>query len=507
MKYILAIDQGTTSCRAILVDTAGNIVGIKQKEIKQHYPKPGRVEHDAEEIWNTQKYVIEELQTKSNIQASDIAAIGITNQRETTVIWDRKTGIPIYPAIVWQDRRTSKYCKHLKEAGHENLVHEKTGLLLDPYFSATKIHWMLENISGAKEKALAGELAFGTIDSWLLWNLTRGKVHATDVTNASRTLLYNIHENCWDEELLALFSIPKALLPEVKRSSEIYAVTATSLFSQPIPIGGVAGDQQAALFGQSCTKPGMCKVTYGTGCFILMHTGKKPIISKQKLLTTIACQTSAEIEYALEGSVFIGGAVVQWLRDALGIIKSASEVEKLALNVPDSQGVYFVPAFTGLGAPYWDPFVRGAILGMTRGTNAAHIARAALDGIVYQVTDVIDAMLENAHISLESIRVDGGAIENSLLMQMQSNLLQQEITCPKWKEITALGAAFLAGLSTGFWKNTEEIEAIWKKEKSYLPKITKQQAEEYQGKWSLAVKCASLFENPMIEEMEGLRNE
>lgn len=502
MKFILSVDQGTTSCRAVLVDVEGNIVAMAQEEILQFYPTPGWVEHDAEEIWNTLKHVIADVQTKAGVRAHDIVAMGITNQRETTVIWDRQSGEPIHPAIVWQDRRTAKFCKKMKDAGHEDLVHKKTGLLLDPYFSATKIHWILDNVPGAREKAEKGELAFGTIDSWLLWNFTGGKVHTTDVTNASRTLLYNIHENKWDDELLSLFSIPESLLPEVKRSSEKFGETSKEIFSIPIPICGIAGDQQAALFGQACTQEGMCKVTYGTGCFILIHTGTKPIISEQRLLTTVACQVDDETEYVLEGGVFIGGAVVQWLRDALGIISSPHEVEELASSVPDSQGVYFVPAFTGLGAPHWDPFVRGAIVGMTRGTGAAHIARAALDGIVYQVTDVIEAMLKDSKMELKAIRVDGGAIENNLLMQMQTNLLQTQLVRPKWKEITALGAAFLAGIEIGFWKDKEEVAKLWKEEKTFNPEISKDQAVEYQGKWKLAVKCATLFENTRNEAMK-----
>ncbi|MBS0615557.1 MAG: glycerol kinase GlpK [Verrucomicrobia bacterium] len=487
MKYILALDQGTTSSRSVLISHDGQITDSAQKEFRQIFPQPGWVEHDANEIWSTQLATLQELLAKTK----EIHAIGITNQRETTIVWDKKTGQPICNAIVWQDRRTTDLCKELKS--FEPLFKQKTGLLLDPYFSGTKLHWILQQVPGAKERAKKGELAFGTVDTWLVWNLTKGAHHITDVTNASRTLLFNIHTLKWDEELLKILDIPAAILPQVKSSSEIYGTA--SILPGNIPISGIAGDQQAALFGQACLKPGMVKTTYGTGCFLLMNTGDKPVLSKNNLLTTIAYQIGPTLHYALEGSVFIAGAVVQWLRDSLGIIKASSDIEKLARSVQDNGGVYFVPAFTGLGAPHWDPYARGAILGLTRGVSSAHLARAALEGIAFQVCDVIKCMEDDAGVPTAEMRVDGGAVRDNLLMQIQADLLQVPVIRPKTTELTALGAGFLAGLATGFWKDMSEITKYWQEDERFLPQMLPENAKRKKGKWKQALKCAQLWES------------
>ncbi len=468
-QFILALDQGTTSSRAIIFDRQGTVVALAQKEFKQYYPKPGWVEHDPEEIWRTQYEVAREAIQKAGLTAQQIAAIGITNQRETTVVWDKSTGKPIFNAIVWQDRRTSAYCDQLKKEGHGPTIQEKTGLVIDAYFSGTKIRWILDQVEGARKLANEGKLAFGTIDSWLIWNLTKGASHVTDVTNASRTLLYNIRKLQWDEELSALLEVPSTILPQVKSSSELYAHTAEGLFDAKIPIAGIAGDQQAALFGQMCTQPGMIKNTYGTGSFVVLNTGDTPITSKNNLLSTIAWQVNGKTQYALEGSIFIAGAIVQWLRDGLGIIKSSAEVEKLALSVEDNGGVYVVPALTGLGAPHWDQYARGVIIGITRGTTAGHIARAAVESIAYQALDVLRAMQAEAGITFKELRVDGGASANDMLMQFQSDLLHIPVVRPKIMETTALGAAYLAGLAVGYWESVEELESQWAMEKTFSP--------------------------------------
>jgi len=489
-KYILAFDQGTTSSRAMVFDNSGTIVSIAQKEFTQIFPSPGWVEHDPNEIWSTQLGVAAEAVSRASLSSKDIAAIGITNQRETTVVWENETGKPVYNAIVWQDRRTADFCDNLKKQNLETKIREKTGLVIDAYFSATKINWILKNIEGARQKAEAGKLAFGTIDSWLIWNLTKGAVHATDITNASRTLLFNINTQDWDEELLKIFEIPKSMLPEVKQSSEIFGSTSEALFSTEIPIGGVAGDQQSALFGQMCTSPGMVKNTYGTGCFMLMNIGDRPIISKNNLLTTIAWKVNGEIQYALEGSIFIAGAVVQWLRDGLGIIRTSAEVEVLATSIKNNDGVYFVPAFTGLGAPYWNQHARGLIVGMTRGTKSAHIARAALESIAYQTMEVLKAMEADSGIHIKELRVDGGATANDLLMQFQADVLNTKVIRPKITETTAMGAAYLAGLAVGFWNDMKEINDQWKMERCFEPnQIGKSMDENIKG-WKRAVKAA-----------------
>lgn len=486
-KFILAVDQGTTSSRAIIFDKKGSIKSVAQKEFTQFYPQPGWVEHDANEIWSSQAGVIIEAITKAGLHAESIAAVGITNQRETTVIWDKSTGEPINKAIVWQDRRTSEFCSDLKTKGFEGMIKEKTGLLLDAYFSGTKIKWILDNVDGAREKAEKGELAFGTIDSWLIWKLTGGKRHVTDVTNASRTLLFNIHKKEWDDEILELLDIPKSLLPEVRSSSEVYGEISPSLFNVSIPIAGIAGDQQAALFGQMCINPGMLKNTYGTGGFLVFNTGDKPIASKNNLLTTIAWEVDGKVTYALEGSIFIAGAVVQWLRDGLGIIKSSEEVEELAKSVKDNGGVYLVPAFAGLGAPYWDQFARGSISGLTRGTTAGHIARAALEAIAFQTADVLKAMESDSGLKVTELRVDGGATANNLLMQFQSDLLGIPIIRPKISETTALGVAYLAGLAIGYWDGHEDIADQWEIDKKFEPKMSSEQTEELLNNWNKAV--------------------
>jgi glycerol kinase len=467
VKYILALDQGTTSSRAIVFDHAGSIVAVAQKEFEQIFPKPGWVEHNARDIWSTQAGVAAEALTKANVRAAEIAAIGITNQRETTVVWDRATGEPICNAIVWQDRRTAGICDRLRARKLDRVIRRKTGLVIDAYFSATKVQWILENVKGARAKAKAGQLAFGTVDSWLVWNLTGGKVHVTDASNASRTMLYDISKGNWDDELLKLFGVPRSMLPEVRSSSEVYGVT--NLLGTPIPIAGIAGDQQAALFGQACTKPGMAKNTYGTGCFMLMNTGTKRIASKNNLLTTVAWRIGDRTDYALEGSIFIAGAVVQWLRDGLEFFRSAAEIEALAAGVSDTGGVYLVPAFAGLGAPHWDQYARGTIVGLTRGSTKAHIARAALEGIVLQVMDVLKAMEADSGIKLKELRVDGGASANDLLMQLQADLLNVPVVRPKVAETTALGAAYLAGLAVGFWKNQADIAKQWQVDKRFKP--------------------------------------
>ncbi|MCX6850727.1 MAG: glycerol kinase GlpK [Verrucomicrobia bacterium] len=492
MKYILALDQGTTSSRAILFNHDGGIVATAQKEFRQIFPKPGWVEHDAQEIWATQAGVASEVLHKARAKAADVAAIGITNQRETTVVWDRKTGKPICNAIVWQDRRTATICDKLRAQKLDKLIQRKTGLVVDAYFSATKVQWILQNVKGAKARAAKGELAFGTIDSWLLWNLTGGKVHATDVSNASRTMLYDIRKGTWDDELLKIFDVPRSMLPEVRDSSGEFG--ATSLLGGSIPIAGIAGDQQSALFGQICTKPGMVKNTYGTGCFMLMNTGTKPINSKNKLLTTVAWRINGRTEYALEGSVFIAGAAIQWLRDGLGIIRQSADVEALAASVPDTGGVYLVPAFAGLGAPHWDAYARGTLLGLTRGTTAAHIARATLEGIALQVMDILKAMEADAGIKLKELRVDGGASVNNLLMKLQCDLLGVPVVRPKVNETTALGAACLAGLAVGYWKNLADIAKHWQVDRKFKPSMKAAARTQITQGWNRALGRAKGWE-------------
>ncbi|NNV57231.1 glycerol kinase GlpK [Limnovirga soli] len=492
-KCILAFDQGTTSSRAIVFDKNGTIRAVAQKEFTQIFPQPGWVEHDANEIWSTQIGVAAEVINMAGIHVEDIAAIGITNQRETTVVWDKQTGNPIYHAIVWQDRRTATYCDHLKLQGYLQPIQRKTGLIIDAYFSATKLKWILDNVTGAREKANNGELCFGTIDTWLLWKLTNGQVHATDVSNASRTMLFNIHELAWDEELLDLMEIPASILPQVRSSSEVYGHTQNILSSTSIPIAGIAGDQQAALFGQMCTQAGMVKNTYGTGCFMLMNTGEQPVTSTNNLLTTIAWQINGKTSYALEGSVFIAGAVVQWLRDGLNIIRTSAEVEELAAKVDSTDGVYLVPAFAGLGAPYWNQHARGTIVGITRGTTAAHFARAALESIAYQTMDVVNAMQHDAGITVKELRVDGGATANNFLMQFQSDILNTKVIRPQVTETTALGAAYLAGLAVGFWKNMEEIQEQWQVDSIFTPVITDTDRAALSADWRRAIKSTQAW--------------
>jgi len=486
-KYILVLDQGTTSSRALLIDKEGHLCALAQKEFRQIFPRPGWVEHDPLEIWSSQYEVAKEVLNKTGSGCESIAGIGITNQRETTIVWDRDSGKPISNAIVWQDRRTSDYCDDLKQHGLTNIIQEKTGLVPDAYFSATKLKWILDHIDGAGTKAEKGRLAFGTVDSWLIWKLTNGRLHATDATNASRTMLFNIHTLTWDTELLNIFAIPHTMLPQVKASSEIYGETATRIFGASIPIAGVAGDQQAALFGQMCNQAGMIKNTYGTGCFIMMNTGDKPIKSKNNLLTTLAWVYDQKPTYALEGSIFIAGAVVQWLRDGLGIIKNSGEIENLAGQVTDNGGVYLVPAFTGLGAPYWDQYARGTIIGITRGTTVAHIARAALESIAYQTKDVLDAMTADSEIMAKELRVDGGASANCLLMQFQSDILGLKVIRPKILETTAMGAGFLAGLAVGFWPDIEVINSLWQKDREFSPNLQKSLTERWLLDWKEAV--------------------
>jgi len=467
-SYILSLDQGTTSSRSIIFNHAGKIVSVAQKEFRQHYPQAGWVEHDPMEIWSSQATVLTESIIKAGLKPSDIDAIGITNQRETTIVWDRNTGQPVYNAIVWQDRRTASFCDSIKPQ-HGNTIQQKTGLIVDAYFSASKIKWILDNVEGARQKADNGTLAFGTVDSWLIWNLTGGSVHVTDVTNASRTMIYNINTLSWDDELLSLFTIPRSMLPDVRSSSEVYGETAGRILANKIPIAGIAGDQQAALFGQMCTQKGMVKNTYGTGCFMLMNIGDKPVLSKNNLVTTIAWQYNKKTEYALEGSIFIAGAVVQWLRDELGIISSSNEIEALAQKVKNSNGVYLVPAFAGLGAPYWNQHARGTIVGLTRGTSKAHIARAALDSIAFQTMDVLKSMEADSGSAIKELRVDGGATANNLLMQIQADVLGVKVVRPEITETTAMGAAYFAGLATGFWKNIDEIKEQWSLDKEFTP--------------------------------------
>lgn len=486
-KYILALDQGTTSSRAIVFDKAGSVVAVAQKEFEQIFPQPGWVEHNAHDIWSTQLGVAAEAITKAGLTTADIAAIGITNQRETTVVWDRNTGQPIYNAIVWQDRRTAAFCDQIRGQGLDKTIQEKTGLVVDAYFSATKVRWILDNVKGAREKANRGELAFGTIDTWLLWNLTKGKVHATDVSNASRTMLFNIHTLQWDGALQNIFDIPGNMLPQVRSSSEVYGETHNILTANNIPIAGMAGDQQSALFGQMCTQPGMVKNTYGTGCFMLMNTGEKAIPSTNNLLTTVAWKINGITHYALEGSVFIAGAVVQWLRDGLGIIKHAAEVETLANKVNDNGGVFLVPAFVGLGAPHWNQDARGTIVGLTRGSNASHIARAALESICFQAMDVLKAMEKDSGIAIKELRVDGGATTNNLLMQFQSDILNTKVLRPSVTETTALGAAYLAGLAVGYWNSIEDIQQQWQVERSFIPVMNDEERDDLSEGWKKAV--------------------
>lgn len=488
MPFILALDQGTTSSRAILFTGEGRIHHVAQREFRQIFPRPGWVEHDPEEIWESQLAVAGEMMKKTNITAGDIAAIGITNQRETAIVWDRKTSRPIHNAIVWQDRRTAAFCDQLRRGGHEQTIQSKTGLVIDPYFSASKIRWILDQVPGARQRAERGELAFGTVDSWLLWKLTSGRLHITDVTNASRTMLYNLHTGQWDEELLSLLQIPRSMLPEIRPSSQIYGESSRELLGGSIPLAAVAGDQQAALFGQTCFTRGLAKNTYGTGCFLLMNVGSQAVRSQHKLLTTVAWQINGQTEYALEGSVFVAGAVVQWLRDGLGIIKSAADIEPLAASVENSGGVYFVPAFAGLGPPHWDPFARGSIFGITRGTSAGHIARAALESIAFQVADVLDVMRKDSGIGIEELRVDGGAAKNDLLLQFQAGLLRVPVVRPQVTETTALGAAYLAGLAVGFWKSRQEISQHWQIERQFEPQLMETEARHRRARWSEALR-------------------
>lgn len=489
MKAILALDQGTTSSRALLFDRNGEILATSQREFTQHFPQPGWVEHDALEIWQCQRLVAAEVIAKSALLADDIGAIGITNQRETTILWDRATGLPLAPAIVWQDRRTAEYCEGLKRQGMEELVREKTGLVIDAYFSGPKLRWLLDNIEGARHRAMRGELAFGTVDSWLIWQLTGGKVHATDVSNASRTMLFNIHALMWDDDLLRVLDIPRAVLPKIVSSSAIIGETACDGLPPGVNIGGIAGDQQAALFGQACHQRGMAKNTYGTGCFMLMNTGDSPVNSRHKLISTVAWRLEGKpAQYALEGSVFIGGAAVQWLRDGLGIIEHASDVEALAASVPDAGGVVLVPAFTGLGAPHWDQNARGAIFGLTRGSTRAHIARATLESIAFQSADLAGAMRDDAGVPMSELRVDGGAAVNNFLMQLQADLMGLNVVRPMVTETTALGAAYLAGLAVGFWKTQEEIASLWATERVFAPTLTKIAADGRMAAWRHAVE-------------------
>lgn len=487
-QYILALDQGTSSSRAIVFDERGTTCAVAQREFRQIFPKSGWVEHDPHEIWASQASVIAEAISMLDINGLNIAGIGITNQRETTIVWDSETEEPIYNAIVWQDRRTSDYCDELKNQGLTEMIRQKTGLIIDAYFSATKIKWILDNVPGARERADKGKLMFGTVDTWLIWRLTRGEVHVTDVSNASRTMLFNIHTLDWDQELLDLFKIPRSMMPEVKSSSEVYGHTKTTIFAHKVPIAGIAGDQQAALFGQMCTEPGMVKNTYGTGCFLLMNSGEKPILSQNNLLTTVAWKIGDKVNYALEGSIFVGGSVVQWLRDGLGVIHSSSEVEELASRVPDTNGVYFVPALTGLGAPWWDQYARGTIIGISRGTNTAHIARAALEGIAFQTMDITAAMSRDAGIPLRELKVDGGASRNNLLMQFQADILGTKVIRPQVVETTAMGAAYLAGLAVGYWSSIDEIRKQWQIDRVFEPAMEEAKVAEAKAGWEDAVK-------------------
>jgi glycerol kinase len=495
MSFILALDQGTTSSRAIVFDHGGTICATAQKEFQQIFPQTGWVEHNPREIWSSQIEVAHAALARAGLKAADLAAIGITNQRETTVLWDRSTGEPIHNAIVWQDRRTAGFCDELKRAGHEELIRRKAGLVIDAYFSGSKLRWLLDHVPGARERARRGELAFGTVDSWLLWNLTGGALHLTDPSNASRTMLFNLETGTWDEELLRVLDVPREVLPEVRSSSEVYGETAPGLFDVRVPIAGMAGDQQAALFGQNCFSRGLAKNTYGTGCFMLMNIGEQPTPSRHRLLTTVAWKTQDRTDYALEGSVFIGGAVVQWLRDGLGLIRSSGEIEALAASVPDCGGVYLVPAFAGLGAPHWDQYARGTITGLTRGTTAAHLARAALEGIAFQVADVLEVMNDDSGIALSELRVDGGASNNNLLMQFQADILRVPIVRPKIVETTALGAAYLAGLAVGFWKDRAEVQRGWEVERVFEPKLSADEAAYRRRRWAKALDRARAWEH------------
>ena len=486
-QYILALDQGTSSSRAIVFDSKGTPVSVSQKEFTQYFPQPGWVEHNPMEIWSSEAAVIAESISAIDINGKNSAAIGITNQRETTIVWDAETGTPVYNAIVWQDRRTSEYCDSLKAQGLTEMIRSKTGLIVDAYFSATKIRWILENVPGARQKAEEGKLRFGTVDTWLVWMLTRGEVHVTDVSNASRTMLLNINTLQWDDELLSLFGIPKSMMPQVRSSSEVYGHTKTTIFAHPVPIAGIAGDQQAALFGQMCTEPGSVKNTYGTGCFLLMNSGTKPIMSSNNLLTTVAWKIGDTVNYALEGSIFVAGSVVQWLRDGLGIIRSSAEVEALATSVPDNAGVFFVPALTGMGAPYWDQYAKGTITGLTRGATAAHIARAALEGIAFQTMDIVEAMKKDAGVDLKELKVDGGASRNNFLMQFQSEVLGVEVIRPKVTETTAIGAAYLAGLAVGFWDSIDTVKQQWQQERTFSPEMPQEKVEALKAGWKDAV--------------------
>ena len=489
-KYVMALDSGTTSNRCILFNEKGETCSVAQKEFTQHFPKPGWVEHDPGEIWSTQLAVAREAMTKIGANAEDIAAIGITNQRETTIVWDKNTGQPIYPAIVWQCRRTSEYCDSLKEKGLTEKYREKTGLVIDAYFSGTKVKWILDHVEGARERAQRGTLLFGTVETWLIWKLTRGAVHVTDYTNASRTMLFNIHTLEWDDEILEEMGIPKSMLPQAKPSSEIYGETDPGFFGGRIPIAGAAGDQQAALFGQTCFEQGEAKNTYGTGCFLLMNTGKKPVLSKNGLVTTIAWGIGREVTYALEGSIFVAGAAIQWLRDELRLIDSAADSEYFAQRVKDTNGCYVVPAFTGLGAPYWDQYARGTIVGLTRGVNKYHIVRATLESLVYQVNDVLEAMKADSGMDLAALKVDGGASANDFLMQVQADISNAPVNRPQCVETTAMGAAYLAGLAVGYWKDKEEVKTNWAIDRVFTPAIEQEKREEMLSGWSRAVKCS-----------------
>ncbi|GEN87187.1 glycerol kinase GlpK [Oceanobacillus sojae] len=493
-QYILSIDQGTTSSRAILFNKGGEIVATAQKEFEQHFPKPGWVEHDPNEIWTSVLGCIAEVLNNTNIEANQVAGIGITNQRETAVVWDKQTGRPIYKAIVWQSRQTEDICRNLKQQGYEETIRSKTGLLIDPYFSGTKVKWILENVEGAREKAEAGDLLFGTIDTWLIYKFSGGTTHVTDYSNASRTLMFNIYDLKWDEELLEILGVPQSMLPEVRPSSEIYTKTVSyHFFGEEIPIAGIAGDQQAALFGQACFEKGMAKNTYGTGCFLLMNTGEEPVASKQGLLTTIAWGLDGKVNYALEGSIFVAGSAVQWLRDGLQMIESSQESEVFASEVDTTEGVYMVPAFVGLGTPYWDSDARGAVFGLTRGTKKEHFIRATLESLAYQTKDVMQAMSVDAGIDLKTLRVDGGAVKNDLLMQFQSDILEVPVERPEIQEITALGSAYLAGIAVGYWKDQEEVAAQWLNEKTFEPKMDKTESDRLYKGWEKAVKATRAF--------------
>jgi glycerol kinase len=491
---VLALDQGTTSSRAIVFDPAGTIRAQAQQEFRQIFPQAGWVEHDPQEIWQSQLATAREALAKAGLKAADLAAIGLTNQRETAVVWDRQTGVPIHNAIVWQDRRTAPFCDALRHAGHADLVQQRAGLVIDAYFAGSKLRWILDHVPGARARAARGELAFGTVDTWLLWNLTGGRLHLTDRTNASRTLLYNLHTGTWDDDLLRLLDVPREVLPEIRSSSEVYGVTAPGVFEAPVALAGIAGDQQAALFGQSCFQRGLAKNTYGTGCFMLMNIGTQPTPSRHQLLTTVAWQAGGQTEFALEGSVFIGGAVVQWLRDGLGLVKASADIEALAATVPDCGGVYLVPAFAGLGAPHWDQYARGTMTGLTRGTTAGHVARAALEGIAFQVADVLAVMRQDSGLAMNELRVDGGACANNLLMQFQADILQVPVVRPRVIETTALGAAYLAGLATGFWKNRDEVQRSWQVDRTFAPQIGADEAAHRRARWAEALNRARDWE-------------